>query len=103
VLPPPFITNGVRLFVYYQKKKNWCDEHPPSTGAFTELHDDRGVRKFLYRWQKAAISGVPVHGMAYADAVGDNPQMPRFAANMLNSQSRTADKGGPPAWGWVRC
>jgi hypothetical protein len=32
-------------------------------------------------------------------ADGDGLQMWRVAANILNKQSRTADKGSPPAWG----
>jgi hypothetical protein len=30
---------------------------------------------------------------------GESLQIWRVAANILNKQSRTADKGGPPAWG----
>jgi hypothetical protein len=33
---------------------------------------------------------------------GDGLQIWRVAANILNKQSRTADKGGPPAWGVER-
>jgi hypothetical protein len=29
----------------------------------------------------------------------ERPPIWRAAANILNKQSRTADKGGPPAWG----
>ena len=29
----------------------------------------------------------------------ERPPIWRVAANKLNKQSRTADKGGPPAWG----
>jgi hypothetical protein len=41
------------------------------------------------------------HGMARPQVVdgGDGLQIWRVAANILTKQSRTADKGGPPAWG----
>jgi hypothetical protein len=29
----------------------------------------------------------------------EGPQIQTVAANITNRQSRTADKGGPPAWG----
>ena len=32
---------------------------------------------------------------------GDGLQIWRIAANMLNRQSRTVVRGGPPAWGLV--
>ena len=36
---------------------------------------------------------VPVTTPSCPDAVGENPQMSRFAANILNNQSRRAHKG----------
>ena len=40
------------------------------------------------------------HGMAYPDvAAGENTQMSRVAANILNNQSRRADKGGFSSFG----
>jgi len=33
---------------------------------------------------------------------GEGPQTLRVAENILNKQSRTADRGGPPAWGVER-
>jgi hypothetical protein len=48
------------------------------------------------------VRWVPRHqGMARPQVAdgGDALQVWRVAANILNKQSRTADKGGPPAWG----
>jgi hypothetical protein len=41
------------------------------------------------------------HGMAHSQVVGggDDLQIWRVAANILNKQSWTADKCGSPAWG----
>jgi hypothetical protein len=51
---------------------------------------------------QAHVRWVPCHhGKArprVADG-GDSLQFWRVAANILNKQSRTADKGGTPAWG----
>ena len=41
------------------------------------------------------------HGMARPQVADreERPPIRRVAANKLNKQSRTADEGGPPAWG----
>jgi hypothetical protein len=41
----------------------------------------------------------PGHGASSGWDGVDGLQIWRVAANILNKQSRTADKGGPPSWG----
>jgi hypothetical protein len=51
------------------------------------------------------VKWVPCHhGMARPQVAdgGESLQIWRVAANILNNQSRTADKGCPPAWGLGR-
>jgi hypothetical protein len=45
--------------------------------------------------------GLCHHGMARCQVAdgGDGFQIWRVHANVLNKQSRTDDRGGPPAWG----
>jgi hypothetical protein len=48
------------------------------------------------------VKWVPYHhGMAHPQVAikGDGLQIWKVAANILNKQSQTADKGSPPAWG----
>jgi hypothetical protein len=53
------------------------------------------------RDHEAMISGSPSprHGASSGCGWRNGLQIWRVAANILNKQSRTADKGGPPAWG----
>jgi hypothetical protein len=47
------------------------------------------------------LSGPRHNGMArpqFVDA-GDGLQIQKLAANILNKQSRSASRGGPPSWG----
>jgi hypothetical protein len=58
----------------------------------------------MARPQVADVRWVPCrHGMARPQDAGggDVLQVWRVAANILNKQPRTADKGGPPAWSWA--
>jgi hypothetical protein len=43
--------------------------------------------------------GLSHHCMAHAGVTDEQPPILMVAANILNRQSRTADTGGPPAWG----
>jgi hypothetical protein len=38
------------------QKKKWCNELATSADTFSELHVERVVRKFLYRWQSGSLS-----------------------------------------------
>jgi len=78
---------------YLCTTKKKCNMLTPSAGAFTELHVERVVGKFPYRWQKAAINGSLSPRVVCPDTVEENTQMSRFAANILNNESRRADKG----------
>jgi hypothetical protein len=51
-----------------------------------------------------ALSGSLSRGMARLRVADgrDGLQMWRVAANVLNKQWRTADKGGPALWVWAR-
>jgi hypothetical protein len=53
------------------------------------------------RWAEHVKWGPGHHGMARSQVAdgGDGLQIWRVAANILNMQSRTADKGGTSAWG----
>jgi hypothetical protein len=42
----------------------------------------------------------PRHGASSGCGWRNGLQLWRVAANTLSEQSRTADKGGPPAWGF---
>jgi hypothetical protein len=64
----------------------------PSTGPYPEPDQSN---PYHVRW-------VPCHhGMVHPQVAdgGDSLQSWRVAANILNKQSWTADKGGTPAWG----
>jgi hypothetical protein len=54
------------------------------------------------RSRNSHVRWVPCHhGMARPQVAdgGDGLQIWRVAANILNKQSRKADRGGPPSWG----
>jgi hypothetical protein len=76
---------------------NWTNTVNMSTSPLIEI--------FMYHTclpKLGHVKWVPCHhGMArtYVSDAGDGLRIWRVAANILNKQSRTADRGGPPAWG----
>jgi hypothetical protein len=69
----------------------------PDIGTRNTLLRNIGIQGFPFH-----VKWVPCHhGMARRQVAdgGDGLQIWRVAANISNKQSRTADRGSPPAWG----